>query len=168
MNINIKERLLSAIIDFGILLAVIMLLSVLIIILSILKLDNIFVLFMAFSAIYSLYLCKDLPEGRSNGKYIVGLKIVNKNNKTPSSLILILRNLFILLWPIDILCCIITPNKKIGDYIFCVKVVHEKKYSNNKRKILNIRNIVCYFITFILSFLFFYLSYLVFLEEHKW
>lgn len=77
-----------------------------------------------FSFAYTLFICKDLIySGRSLGKYIMKLDILNKYNNTPSIITLILRNTFIFIWPLGFLVCIINPEKKIEDILLGTKVV---------------------------------------------
>lgn len=61
----------------------------------------------------------------SIGKKLLGIKIEKDDGKLPSILILILRNIFAIIWPIDAILVLCT-NKKIGDLIFKTRVVNVK------------------------------------------
>ena len=73
-----------------------------------------------------LTLLKDVVfKNSSIGKKLLRLEILKDNGSKPSTIEVVLRNLFFPLWMIDgilILC----NNKKIGDIIFKTKVVSIK------------------------------------------
>ena len=74
-----------------------------------------------------LFLLKDLVfRNASIGKRALNLEILKSDNTVPSVSTLILRNIFVLLWPIDAIL-ILANKRKIGDIIFKTKVV-EKEY----------------------------------------
>ena len=74
-----------------------------------------------------LFLLKDLVfRNASIGKRALNLEILKSDNTVPSISTLILRNIFVLLWPIDAIL-ILANKRKIGDIIFKTKVV-EKEY----------------------------------------
>lgn len=79
----------------------------------------------AFFVPFILLIFKDLVfENRSLGKKIVKLEIITKELKKPNSKILILKNITLLLWPIEIIVMFLSrKGKRIGDYLFKTSVV---------------------------------------------
>ncbi len=65
---------------------------------------------------------KDIFGGRSIGKRIMKIKVVRKSGEKASFLRLILRNISIVIWPIEALLLLIGRGK-IGDIIANTKVV---------------------------------------------
>lgn len=84
-----------------------------------------------------LMLFKDLIfRNASIGKKLMGIEIRNIDGSIPSILTLIIRNITIIIWPIEAIM-IIMCDKKIGDIIFKTDVNYSKEYkkdSNNKDK----------------------------------
>ena len=78
---------------------------------------------LAFSFLISYFLCKDLIQAKSIGKRIVNLRIVGNLQTEVSPIRLILRNIFVAIWPIELIFCLINPEKKLGDIVFGTKVV---------------------------------------------
>lgn len=74
----------------------------------------------------SLFAIKDLPyrEG-SLGKKICKLEVLHLNNERLSSSIKILRNLFVLIWPVELILLLLF-NRRLGDAIFKTKVVEKQ------------------------------------------
>ena len=74
-----------------------------------------------------LFLLKDLVfRNASIGKRALNLEILKSDNTVPSVSTLILRNIFVFLWPIDAIL-ILANKRKIGGIISKTKVV-EKEY----------------------------------------
>ena len=71
-----------------------------------------------------LWLFKDVFNGASIGKHIMKIRIVDENNQKPSVHKLILRNLTLGIWPLEVYFLL---NKKIrfGDKITNTKVIDE-------------------------------------------
>lgn len=70
-----------------------------------------------------LYIIKDLLfKNQSIGKKIFNLYVVDKNNNKPSSIKLVLRNILILLWELDVIL-ILLFGCKLCDFIFQTKVI---------------------------------------------
>lgn len=119
MKILLNKRLISILIDLGLL----GILCIPIAFVVLLFFDNLLIQIFLLSCIYTFILCKDLlMGGRSIGKQKVNLSIKMDSNKTVSYIRLILRNIFLFIWPIDIIFIFINPEKKLGDYIFGTKV----------------------------------------------
>ncbi len=71
---------------------------------------------LGFGMIY--YLLKDIFRGRSIGKKLFGLRVTDKDNKNivPGALRLIIRNITILFWPIELLVLVLM-RRRLGDII---------------------------------------------------
>jgi uncharacterized RDD family membrane protein YckC len=67
---------------------------------------------------------KDIFNGQSIGKRIHGYKVVGNNtNELPSDFKLMIRNITIAIWPIDLAYSIINPYRRLGDLIAGTKVI---------------------------------------------
>ncbi|MBC7865671.1 MAG: RDD family protein [Bacteroidia bacterium] len=77
--------------------------------------------FIGFSTLYYL---KDIFSGRSIGKRILGLQIVNNKSNLPASPVrTVLRNFGFLLWIVEVVMILASPSKRLGDLIAGTKVV---------------------------------------------
>ena len=65
---------------------------------------------------------KDVFAGQSIGKRIMKLKVVCLDNKRPNIIVLIIRNITLLIWPIEALL-VLLDKPRIGDIIAKTKVV---------------------------------------------
>lgn len=75
------------------------------------------------TVLFSLFLNKDIFNGKSIGKYIVGLKVVSFKTGDPASPIqCMIRNLFILIWPIEAVMLFFSPEMRIGDFLAGTRV----------------------------------------------
>lgn len=109
---------------------------------------------------FSLYLCKDLIGGQSIGKRLLGFKLVNVNNShPPSEFQSIIRNFFVVLWPLEVIVILVSSNRRIGDFVARTKVVRAETVSKNT----NIWRIVLAYI-FTVAFLF--SLFFLFLNSH--
>ncbi|RJE75240.1 hypothetical protein BGP76_19260 [Reichenbachiella sp. MSK19-1] len=69
-------------------------------------------------------LTKDYKDGRSIGKRLRGFQVVDsKSNKVANSTQCIIRNLTFILWPLEALLILGTPEYRIGDFLARTKVV---------------------------------------------
>jgi uncharacterized RDD family membrane protein YckC len=74
----------------------------------------------------SLFLIKDIVNGQSLGKRLLKLQIVNYSTRNVASPIeCVLRNLTLLLWPLEALFIIISPSRRLGDKLVGTQVVFE-------------------------------------------
>ena len=73
-----------------------------------------------------ILIVKDIIKGQSIGKKILKIKIVDlKSDKSPNFLKLIIRNLFILVWPIEFLVLINDKkHHRLGDKILGTKIIN--------------------------------------------
>lgn len=64
------------------------------------------------------YLLKDIYQGRSIGKRVSGIAVrdVDHSNVTPGILRLLIRNITIFLWPIELIILVLTQ-RRIGDLL---------------------------------------------------
>jgi uncharacterized RDD family membrane protein YckC len=73
---------------------------------------------------FALYFCKDCINGRSIAKRILKLQVVdNKTEQVASPLKCFVRNIFCIIWPVEVIVTLINPNRRIGDQVAGTKVV---------------------------------------------
>jgi len=73
---------------------------------------------------FAIYYCKDSFNGRSIGKRITKLQVIdNKTGAIASPFQCLIRNLFIIIWPIEVIMTLINPARRIGDYVAGTKIV---------------------------------------------
>ncbi|WP_133272376.1 RDD family protein [Hymenobacter radiodurans] len=90
---------------------------------------------------FALYFCKDCINGRSIAKRILKLQVVNnKTLKVASPLRCFLRDIFIIIWPIEVVVALINPSRRIGDLIAGTKVIAYDSVSVQKE--LNFTQVV--------------------------
>ena len=61
-----------------------------------------------------IFLCKDIVKGQSIGKRFNKLKVVDKYGNTPNPFKLIIRNITVVIWPLEVYFTI-TEKKRLGD-----------------------------------------------------
>jgi uncharacterized RDD family membrane protein YckC len=90
--------------------------------------QNNFPLIMLF-VIYSFYFIKDIFNGKSIGKMAIGLQVVDIDSGKPASLIkCVLRNLTIIIWPLECIIALFNLDRRLGDYIAGTRLdYYEKK-----------------------------------------
>src|SRR5688572_26999482 len=72
----------------------------------------------------AVYLCKDCINGRSIAKRILKLQLVdNKTGQVASPLKCFIRNIFCILWPIEVIVALVNPSRRIGDVVAGTKLV---------------------------------------------
>jgi uncharacterized RDD family membrane protein YckC len=72
---------------------------------------------------FSLYFNKDIYLGRSIAKRVFRLQIVDiKTNKPANPLRCLVRNLTLVLWPIEVVAALINNERRIGDFIAGTKL----------------------------------------------
>jgi len=73
---------------------------------------------------FALYLCKDSFDGRSPAKRIMKTQIVNNADNLPAGPIkCLVRNIFCILWPIEVIVILFSPGRRIGDLVAGTKVI---------------------------------------------
>jgi uncharacterized RDD family membrane protein YckC len=73
---------------------------------------------------FALYFCKDIINGRSIAKRILGLQVVNNaSGKAASPFRCFLRNITCVLWPIEGIVALVNTSRRLGDRIAGTKLV---------------------------------------------
>lgn len=74
---------------------------------------------------FALYFCKDIVNGRSIAKRILKLQVVdNKTGQVASPLQCYVRNIFCVLWPIEVIVAMINTSRRLGDRVAGTKLVY--------------------------------------------
>lgn len=74
---------------------------------------------------FALYFCKDCINGRSIAKRIIKLQVVdNTTGQVASPLKCFVRNIFCIIWPVEVIVTLINPSRRIGDQVAGTKVVY--------------------------------------------
>ncbi|MCL6220516.1 RDD family protein [Zunongwangia pacifica] len=110
------------------------------------------------SMIFSAYFNKDAIKGKSPAKRILGLIIVdNKTGEIANPIKSVIRNITLVFWPIEVIFSLISPNRRIGDFIAGTKVIPDNQTLKTELKIGDI--IIALIIGMIVIFLIMILSY---------
>ena len=73
---------------------------------------------------FALYLCKDCINGRSFAKRILNLQVVdNETGQAASPMKCFIRNLLLILWPIEVVVALSNTSRRLGDRIAGAKLV---------------------------------------------
>jgi len=73
---------------------------------------------------FAIYFCKDCINGRSIGKRALKLQVVeNSSGNVASPIRCFIRNIFCVIWPIEVIVTLANPNRRIGDMVAGTKVV---------------------------------------------
>lgn len=73
---------------------------------------------------FALYFCKDSINGRSIAKRALKLQVVeNSSGKVASPIKCFVRNIFCILWPIEVVVTLASPSRRIGDMVAGTRVV---------------------------------------------
>lgn len=93
-----------------------------------------------FAVGFSLYLCKDCIDGRSIAKRIGRFQVVNNRTGEPAGAIrCLVRNIFTVVWPIEVIVSLFNTQRRIGDRIAGTKlVVYEPAPERLKPKLIPI------------------------------
>ncbi len=74
------------------------------------------------------YFLKDSYRGKSIGKRVIGLQVINRSTNLPANALqCFIRNLLIPIWPLEVLISLFSPARRLGDIIANTKVVVVKK-----------------------------------------
>lgn len=75
------------------------------------------------AALMSIYFNKDIFSGRSVAKRILKLQVISvKTDKPASPVQCILRNLTIIIWPVEVIVTMVNPTRRLGDLIANTRV----------------------------------------------
>ena len=81
-----------------------------------------------FSLFTAILLNKDYFNGKSIGKRLFGYQVVdNKTNKPAYEMQCVLRNVTLIIWPLEVFVALISPNKRLGDLIAGTKLIDIEK-----------------------------------------
>lgn len=73
---------------------------------------------------FALYFCKDIINGRSIAKRILRLQVVdNATGRVATPLQSFVRNIFCILWPIEVIIAITNTSRRLGDRVVGTKLV---------------------------------------------
>lgn len=73
---------------------------------------------------FAVYFCKDIINGRSISKRILKLQLVNNSTgQVASPIRCFVRNIFCIIWPIEVIVSMITPSRRLGDRVAGTKLV---------------------------------------------
>jgi uncharacterized RDD family membrane protein YckC len=75
-----------------------------------------------FYALLVPYLNKDFLQGRSPAKRLLGLQLHAAPGRPANELRAFLRNVTVLLWPVEVLLLALGSQKRLGDYLACTHV----------------------------------------------
>ena len=72
----------------------------------------------------ALYLCKDSIQGRSPAKRLIKLQVINhKTGAVASPLQCFVRNIFCIIWMIEVFVVMASPGRRIGDRVAGTRVI---------------------------------------------
>ena len=74
---------------------------------------------------FALYFCKDIINGRSIAKRILKLQVVdNKTEQVATPLQCFIRDIFCILWPIEVIVAMTNTSRRLGDRVAGTKLVY--------------------------------------------
>jgi uncharacterized RDD family membrane protein YckC len=161
MRTLIKKRFRAFLIDIAILGA--LGIFILVVLMIITNKNFLYISSIAAAIIYSLFFCKDVIDGQSIGKRIFKLQIITEDGKAASLRNIIVRNVIVLLQPIDALYMINNRGRRLGDIICKTKVINasQKIKCGYKPLLLSVYIIVVFIITFFFFFAMWTISHIV-------
>lgn len=105
------------------------------------------------AVVYSLYFCKDVFFGRSLGKWLFNLRVVNsRSNKIASPIRCVCRNFFAMLWFVEVVLIFRDPARRLGDFVAKTKLVFGKFEASSVTRISIIQIAISIALSFLLSF----------------
>jgi uncharacterized RDD family membrane protein YckC len=89
---------------------------------------------------FAIYFCKDCINGRSIAKRLLKLQVVdNTTGQVASPLKCFIRNLFIIIWPIEGIIALVNPSRRLGDRVAGTKlIIFDPTLENRKINIIQI------------------------------
>jgi uncharacterized RDD family membrane protein YckC len=112
------------------------------------------------SLVFVLFLCKDIFNGQSIGKRLMKIQIVdNLTLQKTTNIKLVLRNIFLYLWPIELFMVLIKGDRRLGDYVINTKII-----ANPEKQLIEINRqslftfLICFVVIFILTMIILKLS----------
>lgn len=161
-DVTFSKRLISLLVDGSVIIGIYI---PLIFILFIVGLgNNLIFRILLLSIIYSLFLCKDiLFQGQSIGKRILKLKVRDLNGRGISSFRLVLRNFFVIIWPVEIIMCLINPQRRLGDILIGTEIAYDNMKSTF---IAKKKYFISFTIVMTLCFLLFYSIFYILIPKN--
>jgi uncharacterized RDD family membrane protein YckC len=78
--------------------------------------------------ILAIYLCKDCIQGRSPAKRILKLRVISlKDGAAATSLQCLIRNLPLVIWPVEVIIAINNKEQRLGDKLAKTKLVYDEE-----------------------------------------
>ena len=105
---------------------------------------------------FGIYFSKDSYKGISAGKWIMGIMIRDEKNRNevPSFTRLFVRNIFIIIWPIEFIVLALSDNKKrIGDNIAKTLVLKNSNKPQKLPRVLSLIAVGVIFFVFLFAFI---------------
>lgn len=105
--------------------------------------------------LFFIYFTKDSIHGISIGKWIMGIMVRNENDyqATPSFWKLFIRNIFIVVWPVEFIVLAVRNDKKrIGDLLAKTAVVKSPVKPARLPRIMALTGLILIIISFIIVF----------------
>lgn len=73
---------------------------------------------------FAIYFAKDSIQGRSPAKRVLRLQVVKaETNQAASPLRCMIRNMTIVIWPVEVVVALFNPERRLGDYIAGTELV---------------------------------------------
>lgn len=78
---------------------------------------------LAINFVILIFLNKDFAKGKSIAKRLLGLRIIDcRTGKPANELKCFVRNITLTIWPIEVLISLISPTRRLGDFITNTKL----------------------------------------------
>ena len=72
-----------------------------------------------------IYFLKDSFNGRSLAKRMLGLQVVNNRTGRPANALqCFIRNIFIIIWPVEVIFTLFQPGRRLGDWVAGTRVAY--------------------------------------------
>ena len=130
MEVKLSSRLGSMLLDHFIMcfVATIVFIPIFIISFFLKRYFNIDTINLAFILTVIIYLNKDILRGKSPAKRKLGFQVISIKTGLPASKAqCLIRNLFITIWPIEVIITLFSKDRRLGDFIAGSKVINSNK-----------------------------------------
>jgi len=93
--------------------------------------------------LFVIYFCKDCIGGRSPAKRILKLAVVSYNSDSAANPFRsLVRDLFILIWPIEVLVALFNQERRIGDQVAGTRLTYYNPGNTQRLNILEIVGVI--------------------------
>ncbi len=102
-----------------------------------------------------IYVAKDSIQGISLGKWIMGIMVRNYANpqEVPSVFMLIVRNLFVFIWPVEFIAMLISTDKRrLGDRVAKTIVIDNPGKPSRTPRVVALVGVIAAFVVFMVLF----------------